>query len=53
MRATRAVHGPACATTLIIAPGLLPSPADGAVIMAAVALMFGAHRAGRKIATPN
>lgn len=47
MRATRAVHGPACATTLIIALGLLPSLEDAAVIMVAVTLMWGAHRAVR------
>ncbi|GAB7093887.1 hypothetical protein JCM30237_10390 [Halolamina litorea] len=33
-------HAPACATTLIVALGLLPSPTDGAIILAAVALLL-------------
>lgn len=49
MRATRTVHPPACATTLIVSLGLLPSLADGAVVMLAVGALFGAHVAGRRL----
>ena len=44
MLATRTTHAPACATTLIVSLGVLPSPMDGARIMAAVVIMFLAHR---------
>lgn len=37
-------HPPACATTLIVALGLLSTPLEGALILAAVAVMVGAHR---------
>jgi hypothetical protein len=40
----RVQHAPACATTLIISLGLLPSVADGVIIMAAVTIMYGAYR---------
>lgn len=33
-------HPPACATTLIVALGILPAFLDAVVIMAAVVLMF-------------
>jgi hypothetical protein len=38
-------HAPACATTLIVSLGLLPSLADVGVIVASVAGLFLAHRA--------
>ena len=44
MLAARAVHAPACATTLIVSLGVLPTPLDGALIMAAVAALFLTHR---------
>jgi len=44
MLATRASHAPACATTLIVSLGLLPSWTDGLLIMVAVIAMFLAHR---------
>lgn len=47
MVATRAVHAPACATTLIISLGLLPSMLDGATIMTAVIVLYGTHRLKR------
>ena len=43
----RAVHGPACATTLIVALGVLPGLREAVVIVAAVAGMYGAHVASR------
>ena len=45
MLLTRTIHAPACATTLIIALGLLPDVSDGAIILVAVTLLFLAHRA--------
>lgn len=39
MEATGYRHAPACATTLIVALGLLSAPADGVLILAAVALL--------------
>jgi len=47
MLMTRTVHSPACATTLIISLGLLPSLLEGAIIMIAVVILYGAHRALR------
>ncbi len=44
MSAARADHAPACATTLIVSLGVLPSLVDGALIMAAVTGMFLTHR---------
>lgn len=44
MIATRTVHAPACATTLIISLGVLSSLVEGGIIVAAVALLYGAHR---------
>jgi hypothetical protein len=38
-------HAPACATTLIVALGLLAAPADGAVVVAAILLLVGVDRA--------
>lgn len=43
MRATETMHAPACATTLIVSLGLLPSVLDGVVIMTAVSLLFATH----------
>lgn len=37
-------HPPACATTLIVALGLLSTPLEGALILATVAVMVGVHR---------
>ena len=45
MLLTRTSHAPACATTLIVALGLLPTVVDGAIIMGAVTLLFLAHSA--------
>ncbi|MFC7071211.1 HPP family protein [Halobaculum lipolyticum] len=45
MAATDTRHAPACATTLIVALGLLPTPTDAAVIAAGVAALFLASRA--------
>ena len=42
---TQTVHGPACATTLIVALGVLPHVWQGGVILAAVALMYAGHAA--------
>jgi len=44
MLATRTTHAPACATTLIVSLGVLPSVPDGTLIMAAVVGMFLTHR---------
>lgn len=43
MLATETVHPPACATTLIVSLGLLPSIADGALIVVAVGVLVGVH----------
>jgi CBS-domain-containing membrane protein len=43
MEATGYRHAPACATTLIVALGLLPNPVDGLIIMAAVGLLLLAN----------
>lgn len=43
MEATGYRHAPACATTLIVALGLLPSPIDGALILVAVGLLAAAE----------
>ncbi|MFC7136342.1 HPP family protein [Halobaculum litoreum] len=45
MAVTDTAHAPACATTLIVALGLLPTPTDAAVIAAGVAALFLASRA--------
>ena len=47
MLTTRTVHSPACATTLIISLGLLPTVLEGGIIMMAVVILFGVHRALR------
>ena len=44
MLGTRSVHPPACATTLIVSLGLLSTPADGAIIIAAVTGLYGLAR---------
>ncbi|GAA0251972.1 HPP family protein [Haladaptatus pallidirubidus] len=41
MLALRVRHPPACATTLIVALGLLSSPAEGATILVAVVILVG------------
>ena len=45
MLATDYRHAPACATTLIVSLGLLPSLADGAVVAVAVVLLVAVQRA--------
>lgn len=45
MLATRSVHAPACATTLIISLGLLPTLTEGAIILVSVTLLYGVHTA--------
>ena len=42
MLATGYEHAPACATTLIVALGLLSTPTEGAIVLAAVVLLLGA-----------
>jgi len=49
MVALRMVHSPACATTLIVSLGFLPSLIDGAIIMIAVLVLYGAHRVGAHV----
>jgi CBS-domain-containing membrane protein len=41
----RSVHPPACATTLIVCLGLLSTPVEGAIIVGAVATLYG-HATG-------
>lgn len=43
MLQTRTVHPPACATTLIVSLGILPTVGDGAIIMGAVTILYGLH----------
>jgi CBS-domain-containing membrane protein len=42
-------HAPACATTLIVALGLLPTLAEAAGIVGAVVVLVGVHVAGRAV----
>ena len=49
MLITRTVHSPACATTLIISLGLLPSFLEGGIIMTAVIVLYGVHSVFRRI----
>jgi len=42
-------HAPACATTLIVGLGLLPSPVDGVVILLAVVLPVISQSAVRRL----
>ncbi|WP_256297741.1 HPP family protein [Haloarchaeobius salinus] len=49
MRATGTVHPPACATTLIVALGLLATVVDVAVIVLGVCLLYAAFRAGTHV----
>ncbi len=44
MLAARAVHPPACATTLIVSLGVLSTVGDALYIMLAVSLMYALHR---------
>ncbi|MEY7850219.1 HPP family protein [Natrarchaeobius sp. A-rgal3] len=44
MLATDTRHPPACATTLIVALGLLATPLEGALIVLAVAVLLACHR---------
>lgn len=50
MIGTRSVHPPACATTLIVSLGLLPTVREGALIIAAVALLYGLSWGWQKLA---
>lgn len=43
MVATDLRHAPACATTLIVGLGLLSTPVDGVVVLAAISLLLAAH----------
>ncbi|MFC6787472.1 hypothetical protein [Halobaculum halobium] len=47
MALTDTRHAPACATTLIVSLGLLPSVADAAVIALGVVALWGASLATR------
>jgi len=49
MLATDAVHPPACATTLIVSLGVLPSVADGATIVAAVVVLVAADSLANRV----
>jgi hypothetical protein len=44
MLLTQTSHAPACATTLIISLGLLPTFPDGGIILLAVVGLFGVHK---------
>lgn len=44
MLIARASHAPACATTLIISLGLLPTVLEGGIILGSVVLLFVVHR---------
>jgi hypothetical protein len=44
MLITKTSHAPACATTLIISLGLLPTFSDGGIILLAVMRLFGVHK---------
>ncbi|WP_101294231.1 HPP family protein [Halegenticoccus soli] len=50
---TDAVHPPACATTLIVSLGLLPSPIDGIIILVSVAILFAIHVAVTRYVAPT
>lgn len=43
MHMTNTMHSPACATTLIVSLGFLPSPLDGAIIVTSVVVLYAAH----------
>ncbi|WP_136592542.1 HPP family protein [Salinigranum halophilum] len=43
MRRTGLVHPPACATTLIVALGLLSSPLEAGIVVVAVVVLVGVH----------
>lgn len=53
MIATKTVHSPACATTLIVSLGVLSSPLDGVVIMGAVVLLYGFSATVRHLWSPH
>ncbi|HME53591.1 MAG TPA: HPP family protein [Candidatus Lokiarchaeia archaeon] len=44
MLLTKTVHPPACATTLIVALGLLSTPLNALLIMISVCLMYGTYK---------
>jgi hypothetical protein len=39
-----AIHAPACATTLIVALGLLSTPREVAIVVVGVIVLVGTHR---------
>lgn len=45
MHATDTMHSPACATTLIVSLGILPTLVDGGIIVAAVLVLYLVHAA--------
>lgn len=45
----RAEHAPACATTLIVALGLLTTPLQLAGVLGSVVLLFASHRSVRRL----
>lgn len=47
MVVTRTVHAPACATTLIVSLGVLPTLLDGGIIMISVGIMYSLHTGWR------
>lgn len=44
MLLTKTVHAPACATTLIVALGLLSTPLNAVLIMISVCLLYGTYK---------
>src|SRR5690242_6405404 len=44
MLITRTMHAPACATTLIVSLGLMPTFTDSGIILLAVLSLYGSHR---------
>ncbi|WP_436923299.1 HPP family protein [Halosimplex amylolyticum] len=52
MLALDVVHPPACATTLIVSLGLLPTLREGVLIVVAVVVLVGAHVATTRV-TPD
>ncbi len=53
MIATKTVHSPACATTLIVSLGVLSRPVDGVIIMGAVTLLYGFAVTVRQLWSPH
>jgi hypothetical protein len=51
MRTTGTEHAPACATTLIVALGLLSTPEEAAFIVVSVTLLYLAHLGSERVVT--